>query len=59
MKTFFRVLGAIVAFLLLLFVGAYLIYNQPLPEGTSGPEADRLAKKMITAVGATWTEPIS
>ncbi len=64
MKTFFRVLGGIVVVLVLLFVGAYLIYNKPLPEGTSGPEADRLANKMMAAVGAknmdetnilTWT----
>ncbi len=64
MKTIFRVLGAIVAILVLLFVGAYLIYNKPLPEGSSGPEADQLANKMMTAVGAgnmdqtnilTWT----
>ncbi|GHB78638.1 hypothetical protein [Persicitalea jodogahamensis] len=64
MKTLFRVLGVLVAILILLFVGAYLIYNKPLPEGNSGPEADRLANKMMSAVGAenmdqtnilTWT----
>lgn len=64
MKTLFRVLGIIVAILVLLFVGAYLLYNKPLPEGASGPEADRLANKMMAAVGAgnldetnilTWT----
>jgi len=66
MKAIFRVLGVIVAIPVLLFAGAYLIYNKPLPEGTSGPEADRLANKMMAAVGAenmdktnilTWTFP--
>lgn len=64
MKILFRVLGVIVVVLLLLFAGAYLMYNEPLPEGTAGPEADRLANKMMAAVGAenmaksnilTWT----
>ncbi len=64
MKTFFRIIGVIVALVLLLFAGAYLLYNEPLPTGESGPEADRLAEKMMNAVGSenmdetnilTWT----
>ncbi len=64
MKKLLRIAGIIFAVLLLIGLGAYLIYNKPLPEGTSGPEADRLANKMLTAVGAenmdksnilTWT----
>lgn len=64
MKTFFKVLGGLIAVLLLLFLGAYLLYNQPLPQGTSGPDADRLGRKMMAAVGSenldstailTWT----
>ncbi len=64
MKKLLKILGIIVAAFILLFIGAYLLYNKPLPEGTSGPEADRLAQKMMAAVGAenldetnilTWT----
>ena len=56
MKALLRVLGVIIGIIVLLLVGAYLIYNKPLPEGTSGPEADRLANKMLTAVGAANAE---
>lgn len=52
MKVLFKVLGGLVAVLLLLFLGAYLLYNQPLPKGTSGPDADRLGRKMMAAVGS-------
>lgn len=52
MKILLRVLGGLVGLLLLLFAGAYLLYHEPLPEGTSGPEADRLARKMMAAVGS-------
>lgn len=52
MKTFFKILGGLIAVLLLLFLGAYLLYNQPLPQGTSGPDADRLGRKMMAAVGS-------
>ncbi|MPR37012.1 hypothetical protein [Salmonirosea aquatica] len=64
MKILLRILGGLVALLFLLFIGAYLLYNEPLPEGTSGPEADRLARKMMAAVHSgdldntdilTWT----
>ena len=51
MKIFFKVLAGLVVVLLLLFVGAYLMYDQPLSEGTPGPEADRLGRKMMAAVG--------
>ena len=64
MKILFRVLGGLIGLLLLLFAGAYLLYHKPLPQGTPGPEADRLARKMMAAVGSnnldntailTWT----
>jgi hypothetical protein len=52
MKTLLKVAGGLAVLLLLLFGGAYLFYNEPLPQGTSGPEADRLARKMMAAVGS-------
>lgn len=52
MKILLKVVGGLVAVLLVLFIGAYLLYNEPLPQGTSGPEADRLGRKMMTAVGS-------
>ena len=64
MNVFLKVVGGLVAFVFLLFIGAYLFLNEPLPKGTSGPEADQLGRKMMFAVGSeslaktdilTWT----
>ncbi len=52
MKIVLKVVGGLIAVLLLLFLGAYLLYNEPLPHGTSGLAADRLGRKMMTAVGS-------
>jgi hypothetical protein len=52
MKVFFKIAGGLVAVLLILFTGAYLLYNEPLPQGTSGPAADQLGQKMMSAVGS-------
>lgn len=52
MKFLLKVVGGLIAVLLVLFLGAYLRYNEPLPKGTSGPDADRLGRKMMTAVGS-------
>lgn len=49
-----RKLKRIIAAVLLLFVVAaiavYVVYNEPLPKGKSGPQADALALKMFSAV---------
>ncbi|MBT8307995.1 MAG: hypothetical protein KJN85_13720 [Maribacter sp.] len=49
-----RKLKRIIAAVLLLFVVAaiavYVVYNEPLPTGKSGPQADALALKMFNAV---------
>lgn len=52
MKATIKIIGIILAVLLLLFVGAYVLYNEPLPTGKSGPAADQLAEKMMAAVGS-------
>lgn len=70
MKRVFKLLGkgilAIVIILLLLFAFAYFKYNEPLPKGVSGTEADALAIKMLKAVNheaykntryLSWTFP--
>ncbi len=54
MKKFLKILLRIVGVLLLLgvigFGILYAIYNEPIPEGKSGPAADALAEKMLKAV---------
>lgn len=54
MKKVFKILVRIIAVLLLLgaitFGILYALYNQPLPTGNTGPEADALAEKMLTAI---------
>ena len=54
MKKFFKILVKIVgALLLLALIGfgiAYAVYNEALPQGTPGPEADALAQKMLKAI---------
>lgn len=43
--------GYLSLFLLVITIVFYLIYNQPLPKGKTGPEAEALAQKMLQAVG--------
>ena len=54
MKKVFKIILKIIVVLLLLgaitFGIGYALYNQPLPSGTIGPEADALAQKMLTAI---------
>lgn len=70
MKKVFKLIGkgilAIIIILLLLFAFAYFKYNEPLPKGVSGTEADALATKMLNAVNheaykntryLSWTFP--
>ncbi|MEL6923768.1 MAG: hypothetical protein AAFO94_06940, partial [Bacteroidota bacterium] len=50
MKKFIKWLAIILGVLLVAFAIAYLIFNEPLPTGKKGPEADALARKMLMAV---------
>ena len=70
MKKVFKIIGksilGIIIILLLLFAFAYIKYNEPLPKGSSGTEADALATKMLNALNyeaykntryLSWTFP--
>ncbi|MEL4308363.1 hypothetical protein [Joostella sp. CR20] len=50
-------IGKFIAFLLLFFIviGAviYFVYNEPLPQGKEGPQAEALADKMLKAINYT------
>lgn len=50
LKKLLRILGIIVLVLVIGFGVLYAIYNEPLPEGRSGSEADALAEKMLTSL---------
>lgn len=54
MKKIVKILGKLIlgifAILLILVAFVYLKYNEPLPKGVTGTEADALATKMLTAV---------
>lgn len=50
MKKLLKILGIIGLLLLIAFGVIYAIYNEPLPDGRTGPEADALAKKMLTSL---------
>jgi hypothetical protein len=53
-KRFLKIIAGLIIFLtlpsLLFFGFLYLRYNEPLPEGTSGPEADELATQMLRSL---------
>ena len=64
MKRFLKILLIISGSLLLVILISYLIFNESLPSGQSGAEADALAQKMMTAINhqywdstgaVTWT----
>jgi hypothetical protein len=49
--------GIILLLLLVAFVILYLVYNEPLPKGKQGAEAEALAQKMLTAVNIeAWNQ---
>ena len=50
LKKLLRILGIIVLVIVIAFGVIYAIYNEPLPEGRSGPEADALAQKMLSSL---------
>lgn len=49
LKKILKILLALLVLLLVIFAILYVTYNQPLPEGKSGPAADALAQKMLKA----------
>jgi len=50
LKKIGKILGIITLGLLVLLLGAYLVLNEKMPEGTQSAEADALANKMLKAV---------
>lgn len=54
MKKLFRILLKVIAgltgLLLITFAVLYLAYNEPLPAGKEGPDADALAEKMLKSI---------
>ncbi|GAB5524057.1 MAG: hypothetical protein Roseis2KO_19290 [Roseivirga sp.] len=62
MKKTLRILGIVFILLIVGLFGFYLVKNENLPEGNSGPEADEMARAMLTAMNHTaWqnTEQVS
>lgn len=53
MKTFFRIILALVVFLSIGFGILYIVFNKPLPEGEEGKAAEALTEKMLQAVNKT------
>jgi len=49
-KKLLKGVGILVSLLLAAFIILYLVYNKPIPEGKTGPEAEALAQKMLKAV---------
>lgn len=47
-----KILGILLLLLVVGFGCLYFIYNEKLPEGQSGPEADALAQKMLTSLNS-------
>jgi hypothetical protein len=45
-----KILGVILVLLIVGFGCLYFVYNEKLPEGQSGPEADALAQKMLNSL---------
>ncbi|MDB4292491.1 hypothetical protein N9954_03735 [Maribacter sp.] len=50
LRILLKVMAVLVILVLVVFGLLYAIYNQPLPEGVSGPKADALAQKMLRAI---------
>ncbi|UWX56430.1 hypothetical protein NYZ99_09685 [Maribacter litopenaei] len=50
LRKILRILGAVILVIVIVFGILYAIYNEPLPEGRSGPEADALAEKMLSSL---------
>lgn len=52
-KALLKILGIFIGLLIIASILIYFIYNEPLPNGKSGAEADALAEKMLMAVDQT------
>jgi len=62
MKKLLKIIGVIVVIIFAFIAISYLVLNQPLPKGESGPEADAMAERMMEALNyAAWqnTETVS
>lgn len=53
MKKVLRILAYFIGFLLLAFFITWLVLNEKEPTGTSGPEAEQMAERMVAAVDKT------
>ncbi len=51
-KKFIRILLVLLIVFLVTSIAIYSIYNEPLPSGKSGPQADALAQKMLKSINA-------
>ena len=51
-KKIIKVFFVLLIILVVASIAIYAVYNEPLPTGKSGPEADALAQKMLKAVNA-------
>lgn len=50
LRILLRIVLAFIAFSVIVFGILYVAYNEPLPTGQTGSEADALAQKMLTAI---------
>lgn len=50
LKKLLKIIGILLLIVVVGFGIIYAIYNEPLPEGRSGPEADALAQKMLNSL---------
>lgn len=50
LKKLLKIIGVIALVIVIAFGTLYAIYNESLPEGRSGPEADALAEKMLKSL---------
>ncbi len=51
-KKFIRIILVLLLLFVVASIAIYLIYNEPLPTGKSGPQSDALAQKMLKSVNA-------
>lgn len=49
-KKILKILGVLLALLIIAFITVYAVYNEKLPEGRPGPDADALAEKMLATL---------